>query len=314
MNRNLANDILKLVLAVMVIGLHAGLFFDTSPLANQLFVNGIFRIAVPTFFVINGYYLSGAMKNTLGFIAWAKRIVLAYVFWMAIYSPFYIPALGKTFTSIAYNLSRYFIFGYYHLWYLCGLLYAVGLLFMLRNKSDKTLAVTALALFLAGVGIQYYLYYARVTLPYYLYRHFLFFAFPMVTSGYLLRKGYFSRLSDKQVTNLLLAGFLLLLVEICIAYIFRVDASGIDIFLSLTLIGPMLLTVTNKMKYTVNHDHFSKLSSAIYFLHPLSFWVGAKFFYVYITSTTANFLFAIVFCLVVYYPLFLLSKKWKFIL
>jgi peptidoglycan/LPS O-acetylase OafA/YrhL len=76
----LANDSLKLFLAVMVIGLHANLFFDTSPLANQLFVNGISRIAVPTFFIINGYYLSGAMKDTASFLSWAKRIALAYAF------------------------------------------------------------------------------------------------------------------------------------------------------------------------------------------------------------------------------------------
>ncbi|MBK9926577.1 MAG: acyltransferase [Anaerolineales bacterium] len=312
MSRNLANDSLKLVLAVMVIGLHANLFFDTSPVANQLFVNGISRIAVPTFFVINGYYLSGTIKDKVGFTSWAKRIALGYAFWMAVYSPFYLPALGQTPTTIIYNLTRYSVFGYYHLWYLCGLLYAVALLFALRNKSDKTLANTALVLFLVGVVIQYYIFYTGIKLPYFVYRHFLFFAFPMVTAGYLIRKGYGSEISDAKVRNLLFAGFLLLLIEVCIAYIFRVDASGIDIFLSLLLIGPMLFIVTNKIQKTVANDHLSKLSSAIYFLHPLSFWVGGTFFHV--TTTMMNFLFAIAFCLVVYYPLFLLSKKLKFIL
>jgi hypothetical protein len=312
MSRNLANDSLKLVLAVMVIGLHANLFFDTSPLANQLFVNGISRIAVPTFFIINGYYLSGAMKDTASFLSWAKRIALAYAFWMIVYSPFYLPALGQTSASIIYNLARYVVFGYYHLWYLCGLLYAVALLYLLRKKSDKTLAITALALFLIGVAIQYYIFYTGVTLPYFVYRHFLFFAFPMVAAGYLIRKGYGSTIPDTKIKNTLFAGFLLLLVEVCIAYIFRVDASGIDIFLSLILIGPMLFIVTNRTHKTVGHDHLSKLSSAIYFLHPLSLWVGGTFFHV--TSTMGNFLFALVFCLVMYYPLFLLSKKLKFIL
>jgi hypothetical protein len=312
MQRNLANDSLKLILAILVIGLHANLFFDISPLANQLFVNGLTRIAVPTFFVINGYYLSGAIKDKAGFTSWAKRIALGYAFWMAVYSPFYLPALGQAPASIIYNLTRYIIFGYYHLWYLCGLLYAVALLFTLRNKSDKTLAVTALMLFLIGAVIQYYIFYSGVTLPYFVYRHFLFFAFPMVTAGYLIRKGYGSEVSDTKIKNLLFAGFLLLLVEVCIAYIFRVNASGIDIFLSLILIGPMLFIITNRTQKTIGNDHLSKLSSAIYFLHPLSFWVGGKFFHV--TSTMMNFLFAIVFCLVVYYPLFLLSKKLKFIL
>jgi hypothetical protein len=134
----------------------------------------------------------------------------------------------------------------------------------------------------------------------------------MVTAGYLIRKGYGSTISDTKIRNLLFAGFLLLLVEVCISYIFRVNASGIDIFLSLILIGPMLFILTNRTQKTIGHDHLSKLSSAIYFLHPLSFWVGGTFFH--ITTTMMYFLFAIVFCLVVYYPLFLLSKKLKFIL
>jgi peptidoglycan/LPS O-acetylase OafA/YrhL len=312
MSRNLANDILKLILAVMVVGLHANLFVEMSPLANQLLVNGLFRIAVPTFFVINGYYLSGMMTDTKSFLSWAKRIALAYAFWMLVYAPFYFPFHETSLFSALDKLSRYLVFGYYHLWYLCGLLYAVALLYILRNKSEGMLAITAVALFLVGVFIQYYIYYARVSLPYFAYRHFLFFAFPMVAGGYLIRNGYGSTISNERVRFLLLLGCLGLLIEICITYIFRVDSGGFDIYLSFLLICPLLFIVTNRARNTIGHDHLSKLSSAIYFLHPLCFWVARYFFHV--TSGTMLFLFAFVVCLIVYYPLSLLSKKLKFIL
>jgi hypothetical protein len=78
------------------------------------------------------------------------------------------------------------------------------------------------------------------------------------------------------------------------------------------LICPMLFIVVNRSQHTIKHDHLSKLSSAIYFLHPLFFLVSAYLFH--ITSTTLTFLFATVLCLILYYPLFLISRKVKFIL
>ena len=312
MSRNAANDILKLILAVMVVGLHANLFVETSSLANQLLVNGLFRIAVPTFFIFNGYYLSGTFKDADSFRIWAKKIALAYLFWMVVYLPFYLPRHEETFFLALTKLSRYLVFGYYHLWYLCGLLYAVILLYLLRKKSNQTLGMIALVLFLVGVSIQYYSYYARVLLPYYTYRHFLFFAFPLVTCGYLIRKGHGSTISDVRSRNLLLAGYLGLLIEICITYIYRVDSGGFDIYLSFLLICPMLFIVANKLPYTIRHDHFSKLSSAIYFLHPLSFWVVGKLFQA--TGSPALFALSIPLCLLAYYPILLLSKKVNFIL
>lgn len=312
MQRNLANDILKLILAVMVIGLHTDFLIETSTIGTHLTVNGIFRTAVPIFFVINGYYLSSALKDKQGFIDWAKRIVLAYAFWMAVYLPFYFPLHEASLISALWKLIRYIVFGYYHLWYLCGLLYAVTLLYILRKKSDKSLVIIAVSLFLIGTVIQYYIYYNKIILSYYLYRHFLFFAFPMVTAGYLIRKGYGSTISDKTARLLVLVGYLGLLTESIISLLYRTDNRGFDIYLFLILFCPMVFLVANRSTSTISHDHLSKLSSAIYFLHPLFIWAAGKFFH--IPSGTMVFLFSLTLCLVFYYPLFLLSKKLKFIL
>ena len=312
MPRNLANDSLKLILALMVVGLHTDFLIETSTVGTHITVNGIFRTAVPIFFVINGYYLANALKDKQSFLAWGKKITLAYAFWMTVYLPFYFPLHETTLISALVKLTRYILFGYYHLWYLCGLLYAVALLYFLRKKSDKSLLVIAIFLFLIGAMIQYYIYYTKITLPYYLYRHFLFLAFPMVTAGYLIRKGYGSALSDRSVRLLVLIGYLGLLAESMVSLIHRTDNRGFDIYLFLMLFCPMIFILSNRSTSTIRHDHLSKLSSAIYFLHPLFIWAAGTLFY--IPSGTPTFIFAVALCGVAYYPLFMLSRRIKFIL
>ena len=54
--RNLSLDYLKVFLAVCVVFLHGGWLYDINELVGYLHVNGLFRIAVPLFFIINGYY------------------------------------------------------------------------------------------------------------------------------------------------------------------------------------------------------------------------------------------------------------------
>lgn len=65
MERNVALDLLKLTMAAMVVGLHAGFLNDFSSLGYYITVNGIFRIAVPVFFVINTVSLKGKWTNCL---------------------------------------------------------------------------------------------------------------------------------------------------------------------------------------------------------------------------------------------------------
>ena len=56
MGRNLSIDVLKIILAIFVVFLHMNFLKETYPLMSFLLVNGIFRIAVPVFLVITGFY------------------------------------------------------------------------------------------------------------------------------------------------------------------------------------------------------------------------------------------------------------------
>lgn len=54
--RNVSLDLLKLLMAIMVVALHANFLQEYSLLGSYLLVNGLFRVAVPIFLIINGFY------------------------------------------------------------------------------------------------------------------------------------------------------------------------------------------------------------------------------------------------------------------
>ena len=82
MQRNISIDLLKLALAVCVVFLHTHIFYDYSSLLEHSLVQGLFRIAVPVFLVITGYYFL-YIDNFNKFKKWLKfnfQIVFYFVF------------------------------------------------------------------------------------------------------------------------------------------------------------------------------------------------------------------------------------------
>ena len=79
-------DTLKLILSVMVVFIHSRIFMDSSTLLDTFTSNGIFRIAVPIFFIINGYYLPTDKERFLKwliklyiFICWADYFLYLFL-------------------------------------------------------------------------------------------------------------------------------------------------------------------------------------------------------------------------------------------
>lgn len=95
MERNISLDLAKLVCAVMVVFLHANFLAEFSPLANYLTVHGVFRIAVPFFLIVSGYYFYSALVSGKE-IAWLTRLALLYLIWMIVYANywFYVPEMS----------------------------------------------------------------------------------------------------------------------------------------------------------------------------------------------------------------------------
>ena len=116
MERNITLDFLKVILAMMVVGLHSGFLSDMSTVLSYLSVNGIFRVAVPLFFMINGLFFYDVLSNN-NQRKWFLRIFSLYSFWMLFYVYFWFRPETFNFYNIL-KIVKTLVVGYHHLWYL----------------------------------------------------------------------------------------------------------------------------------------------------------------------------------------------------
>ncbi|MFK7748045.1 MAG: acyltransferase family protein [Kordia sp.] len=317
-SRNILLDILKVIAALFVIGTHAGFLFEYSDAASRIVTNGIFRIAVPFFFCVNGFFLYTVFKNDRIKI-WLKRVGILYLIWMLIYTYFWVHLNHYDLLKIIPT----FIFGFNHLWYLAALFFGGLVLYQLRNASNTVLIVSAFAFLLIGIAIQYigvlHVFPYQTTLdklinypP--LHRNFLLFALPLLSIGYVIRRANFhTKISKKNVTMLLLVSLTLFVAENLIAYYFITYNTILNTYLSYLFLAPALLIAAFTFKISSNLDSklLSSYSIAIYLVHPLII------FLIYNTLTlsrTVTTFVTIIVSVIASYVLIQLNKKITYIL
>ncbi|MCK0769389.1 acyltransferase family protein [Chromohalobacter canadensis] len=276
MQRNIPLDILKLILAVIVVISHAGVLWGYSELGYQLTVEGLFRIVVPIFMIVSGYFFISVIRSR-SLVIWLKKVVVMYAFWMLVYVYFWWDIPSTTPYEIL-KLLRVAVMGYHHLWFLSALIGAAILLYMLRNRSVKFLLVLALMLYGMGVFFMYagnYHLFAGSVLDKlfheaWSYRNFLFFGFPFFCIGYLLRSGEGARqLNRRYYAIWSLAGALLLLGESYLNYVSLEGLPHFDMYLSLLIFCPGLFLWVSSMQVPGDSTSLAYYATALYFIHPL---------------------------------------------
>lgn len=313
MKRNLSLDILKLFLAFMVVGLHANFLADISPLGSFLTVNGVFRIAVPIFLLINGYYFCLVLsKGKTTF--WLKRLLLLYISWMALYSVFWlkIPAFSL---EVLGNLVRVVIFGYGHLWYFSGLLLSSILLLLLRKSVLSTFLYLITFTFICAVIFQYlnnYYVFETSILNEIVKSHIYISAFSFFVLGFSINKyNLYDKVTVKLLSLLCLAGFVVLLGEAYFNYNVMGFRGGINIYFSLIFICPVILLLFLKLNVQGVSKSFAMYSTGIYLIHILILAIFSK--YTSLSETKLTFI-VILASIIASYFLIKLNKKIKFIL
>jgi len=276
--RTVSLDILKVVMALMVIGLHANFMREYSPTLWWYSGKGLFRVAVPVFLVTNGYFF--AMKSPAGDRKWFRRIISFYLIWMAIYAPIWAPTIRST-----VQLTSLVVFGWFHLWYLAGLIGAALCLVALRRFGTAALLTAMVLCFLAGVAVQYAAFEAnqwslvgRALHWNPSHRNFLLFSFPFFTAGYLIQQHDLgARFGPAISGTLCLAGLALLFVEAGGVRALTGGKGDVDNLLSLGLLAPAaFLTATKVPLERAWGRQASRLANGIYFTHPI-FLVGLGF-------------------------------------
>lgn len=272
--RNMSIDLLKIILAIFVVLLHCNIFRENYPALTFLSVHGVFRISVPIFFIINGYFLNKVfMENKI--FNWAKRVFILYLIWMLIYIK-----LWFSFDSqiLIYNILD----GYHHLWYLRAMLFGGVILFYLKNLSSCKLIAISFILFLIGVIFQYLFNFNVINLEennsYFsntiIHRNFLFFGFPFITIGYLINREDWGRISIKfRLKQAFFISIVLIIIESSLNFLFT--QQGIDNLFFLILICPtiFIIALNSKINLEIDSKMIAKISTAIYLTHPLIIYI-----------------------------------------
>jgi len=274
--RNVSIDVLKLVLAFMVVGLHTGMLYDVTPTLGYLAVEGVFRIAVPVFLIINGFYFFPVMERG-DTRRWFSRIISLYVFWTVIYACFWAPPLSLS----VFGISKFvvnIIFGYSHLWYLTGMVGAALVMILLKNWKPRSVLFISLALYFVGVSIQYagnYHIFTSALLDkaanaHRVHRSFLLLCFPFFYFGFAINKfRLHERISARYAWCAVMVGLGLLLLESYLNFSNPRNDGGFDNFLTLLLVCPAIFIAVHNVKLYSTQKRIALYSSGVYLVHYL---------------------------------------------
>lgn len=278
--RNLSLDLLKIFMAFFVFFIHLRVFSDTSHTIGYILNNGLFRVAVPVFIIINGFYLFDTIskKKTKLFL---KKLSILYILWMAIYSKWWfdLERVDLTITNL--------IFGYYQLWYVPAVILSAALLIFLHKIRTKHLLTLSGLLLLAGMVLQAYVNNGNFDkiipekeMQYILYRNFLFDALPFLCIGYILRKkedliiGFLN--NNAYVFYLIPLFIVLLCLESYTNLILFENSSSLDIlFFSVPLSVLLFMACSYRCKIPGQTRILASLSSAVYFCHLFCIRISA---------------------------------------
>lgn len=267
MSRNISLDILKLFLAFAIIALHGKIFLDLNNLLYFFTVNGIFRIGVPVFLLITGYYFF--LLND--FKRWLLRLFFLYAFWMFFYSIFYIDYL-KTLG----NILEIVFLGYHHLWYLAGTIGGGILLYFTKGLNTIAQISFAFFLFILGCFLQYignfHLFPKKIDLLfnyYSFYRNSFTVCYPFLMFGFLIHKLNLTDKYKKIAPFAVIISLILLYLEVFINYFFISKTDPLDLMFSLMLLCPFIFIFVFNLNIKGEGKMLALFSTALYLIHPL---------------------------------------------
>lgn len=194
---NYSLDLLKFVCAILIVASHTLPIFKTDIL-NLYYGQWFFRFCVPVFFLSSGFYFQKMDDSRR--LSYIKRIFLIYIASMVLYLPIYIKNHQFVDLRGVIYFLRELVLGYWHLWYLSALFFALLMNYVLEKhislSNNKKFYITILSLLLA-VGVLFDEYYklfnngllnslASIIGIIGGSRHFLFMGFPLIVIGRLI--------------------------------------------------------------------------------------------------------------------------------
>jgi len=275
-------------------------------------IAGLGRITVPSFFMINGYYFCKKINDNKAIKKYLIHLLIIYTTWFIIYLRPFLMKGDKMFVLYDFRIDlilEYYIFGYYHIWYVPALIMGVILLVLLKRtvKKDYILLLIGLVLYISGYFIELMegpLFYAR---------NGLFIGYPFILLGYYIHTTDF----DKKIKSSYLAVLIfitLMTLTIELSYTFE-RAFYRNIYLSLPILCPCIFLFI--MKHSVYKEkstflnYLGSMPSAIYFVH---FYVIFKSFAITDLAPVSRFLLVILVSVLASIIIIFVNKRIKIFL
>lgn len=157
-------DLIKYICAILVIVVHVNPFLEMGEVYNFVAINIFGRIAVPFFFIANGYFFAKSYqkKGMSYFKKYLFNITKKYLVWSLLYLPFgiYWVSMNTDLPVYLYPVALIYAFfnvgTFYHLWYIPALIFSLVMIVYLSKKiSYKWLLLIASFFYLIGASETY---------------------------------------------------------------------------------------------------------------------------------------------------------------
>ncbi|MDH2066566.1 acyltransferase family protein [Pantoea sp. GD03673] len=257
--RNNAIDLVKILMAILVISIHT---ITPSGIFDYLLTQSVARVAVPFFFIAAGYFFPSNPKQA-DIKKALFRLATLYIAWCVFYLPFEISDIStKPLSASGYFWESLYIFakGWRHLWFMPALMLGMVVYYLLH--SNKKVNIIAFSLYAIGFMVQLNIEHGEYSILFY--RNFLTFGFPLIAMGAALKKQRPSFKTGYPV----LATLLLLTVMLLLEGFVRLK-SGIydnDLLLLAPLVAVYAFMLTLKVDINLPLN-IACTASSIYFIH-----------------------------------------------
>lgn len=259
-------DYLKLVLALCVVVAHSGLLQGLDNTPAFLIGNGLFRLIVPLFAMVSGW-LFYSVSARGGEWRWLRRMALFYLAAMLIYIPFWFnPGAGLR------GVAGVLVWGYFHLWFLVGLVFAGGLMIALRaaGMGWRPMTWLALVILMIVVVIEVAVITGAIDLKTHHYRNGLTMVFPFMVLGYAwAQSGRQPPRAEVLRWLMALALFLVLLEAWAVQYRYGVRVM-VELPASTVLATPVIFLWVLGLRVRAPKWPLGFIAAAIYLLHVMA--------------------------------------------
>lgn len=311
-------DVMKFICAILVVIIHSPPLLSYSETANFILVDIIARIAVPFFFVSAGYFFfnkininDGKIEKNINNLKLLKKyifhLISIYIFWTVFYliwwMPFWYNRGNLTLANMkGYVLSIFISGSYFHLWYIVALIYGMVFTFLiLRHVQVKLVIATAVIFYFIGTFAYSYTWIVSentlIDLLIKLYDLLssisvgFFRVFPYLMMGFVFSK-YRIKINTPlsvilSVTCLLLLGLEVWLLKTSgnTSRFSYVLLTGVTVFFIFNTVSKV------KLKYNMLYPSLRKMSSIIYFVHPMFININALILTHYLSNENSGIFF-----------------------